>query len=201
MQLWVHTRCRLYVAAAIFLPVCTTHHPPNCRLCEASRNSSTQFRYISARINQLALQRVQASAWRTSTSLHPQRLKPLSPNRSGADRPGLLVMSCRGKRKLIGSENDCSVVPLAVHGLRRTLSSSSSMQSKRDKNARFSEPRCSQSWRTSCKVLQPMSRRTNYRAAISCKSPGRRANTNDVHDLPQRHPPRSFCQGSSTTWP
>jgi hypothetical protein len=169
--------------------------PPSQLPPQASRNSSTQFAYISAR----TLRRVQASARRTSTSLQAECLKPLSSKQLRADRPGLFIAACRphrgtarAKRALTGRKNDCCISALLQfeHLFRSS------------KNTRFLDPHSYKNWQTSCKVLQPMSRLTNDRAAITCKSPRRRANTKTCmtlrrdsphvpfSKLPVRHGPR-----------
>ena len=56
-----------------------------------------------------------------NASLLAERLKPLSPNPSGQDRPGLLVTVCsphRGSARAKQVLNACSVMLLAVHGVR-----------------------------------------------------------------------------------
>ena len=125
------TRClplagfRLCAAATIFNTGCRTHHALNCRLLNLFTISQHIFFSFYFRAALCVFRCLDTRLEELSASLLAERLKPLFPKQSGADRPGLLVMACcphrgsaRAKQVSNGGKNACSLVHLTVHGLR-----------------------------------------------------------------------------------
>jgi hypothetical protein len=166
---------------------CSELPPP-----EPFHYSSTHFFFFYFRAALCVFRCLDTRLEELSASLLAERLKPLFPKQSGADRPGLLVMACcphrgsaRAKQVSNGGKNACSLVHLTVHGLRNlcrgAFSSSSSTlpPSKRDKTLGSGDcvPARAYVLQVAQGFMEAMSRRTNDRAAPSCKSLGRRAPT------------------------
>ncbi|KAH6875562.1 hypothetical protein BKA58DRAFT_419072 [Alternaria rosae] len=150
--------------------LCTTHHPQNCRLLSPFTIPQHNSSSISARL--YAYSDVHTRAWKAlDASLLAERLKPLFPKKSGADRPGLLVMACCPHRAPARANVQSSTLPASP--------ARPPCHTKRDKTlgAGHRNPTKAYVLQVAAAFTVSMSSRTNDEAALSCKSLGRRAPT------------------------